>query len=96
MMDNTFLNFYPDEEEEDEMNQSGMVKSIPNYVLDQINTQNETAKDVDYLGPRSSQFAFLLNEESLTDRLKKDTFVPKPYKVNYEIKNQYASSPAAK
>lgn len=53
MMDNTFLNFN-DEEQEENLNQSGMVKGVPRYVLDQINSNNEGRIQPDYLGPRSA------------------------------------------
>ena len=37
MMDHSFLNFDA-QEQEDEMNESGMMKGVPAYVMDQINS----------------------------------------------------------
>ena len=64
-MDQTFMTFTP-EESKNEINDSGMIKGVPRYVLDQINSQQESGKPTDFYGPRSAQFAHLLLDEDET------------------------------
>jgi hypothetical protein len=45
---------YVNEEDVDEINQTGMMKGVPRYVLDQINSKGDIEKNTDFFGPRSS------------------------------------------
>ena len=78
------------EEDQDEINQSGMVKGVPRYVLDQINSQSDVDKNADYFGPRSSQFAFLLDgDDTLSQALSNDEKLREPigqYKLQMEAR----------
>ena len=96
------MNYVP-EESKDEVNESGMIKGVPRYVLDQINSQSVAEKQADYYGPRSAQFASLLldadetlsqalgNEQKLRDPIGKYKMQMEARMADFKTSNPYTS-----